>query len=84
MDTADNAVHGVTKFNEKLAEAAKQMTSTYLDKYEEAVVRLADSYEKAAGSTKLDWVERLASTHASLTRDVSTAYATAARELVGS
>jgi hypothetical protein len=43
---------------------------------------LADSYEKAAGATKVEWLATVATAQADFTRDVTEAYAGAAREFV--
>ena len=46
------------------------------------MLSLADSYEKAAGATKVEWLATVATAQADLTRDITKAYASAARELV--
>jgi hypothetical protein len=46
------------------------------------VISLTDSYEKAAGTTKVDWIVSAASAQADFTREVAKAYTSAAREFV--
>jgi hypothetical protein len=46
------------------------------------VVSLTESYEKAAGTTKVDWIVSTAAAQADFTREVAKAYTSAARELV--
>ena len=46
------------------------------------MIALVDSYEKAAGATRLDWVSTVATAQADFTREVTNAYTSAARELV--
>jgi len=43
---------------------------------------MTDSYERAVGATKVDWAADLATAQADFTREVTKAYASAARELV--
>jgi len=65
----------------ELTENGKKAGAAYLDSYEKAVLKLTDSYEKAAGATKVDWIETLASAQAGFTREVTKAYTAAARDL---
>jgi hypothetical protein len=46
------------------------------------VLSFTESYEKAAGATKVDWITTAATAQADLTRDLVKAYTSAARELV--
>jgi hypothetical protein len=46
------------------------------------VVSFTESYEKAAGTTKVDWIASTAAAQADFTREVAKAYTGAARELV--
>jgi hypothetical protein len=72
----------VSDFTEKATANGKKAGAAYLDSYEKAVLTLADTYEKAAGATKIDWIETLASAQAGFTREVTKAYTAAARDLV--
>ena len=72
----------VTDFNERAVANGRKAGAAYLDSYEKAVLSFADSYEKAAESTKVDWLSTIASAQGGFTRDVTKAYASAARELV--
>jgi hypothetical protein len=47
------------------------------------VISFTESYEKAAGTTKVDWIVSAATAQADLTRDLAKAYTSAAREIVG-
>jgi hypothetical protein len=68
--------------NEKAVENSRKAGAAYLTSYETAVVKFADSYERAAGATKVDWVADLATAQADFTREVTKAYTGAVRELV--
>jgi hypothetical protein len=46
------------------------------------VLSFTESYEKAAGATKVDWIATAATAQADLTREFAKAYTSAARELV--
>jgi hypothetical protein len=72
----------ITDFNERAVANGRKAGAAYLDSYEKVVLSLADSYEKAAESTKIDWFATLAAAQAGFTREVTKAYASAARELV--
>lgn len=72
----------VNDLSEKAVENGKKASSAYLDSYEKVVLTLADSYEKAASATKVDWIETIASAQAGLARDVTKSYTSAARELI--
>jgi hypothetical protein len=75
VESHEAAVERVTELREKAGEA-------YVSSYERVVLSLADSYEKAAGATKVGWVADIASAQAELTRGLTKAYARAAREYV--
>jgi hypothetical protein len=72
----------ITELNEKAVANGRKAGAAYLDSYEKAVLSAADSYEKAAEATKLDWLTTLAAAQARFTREITKAYASAARELV--
>jgi uncharacterized Fe-S cluster-containing protein len=71
-----------TKQLNELAEQAKatqkQQTLDAIDTYEQAVLALVESYEKAATEPKPELTNI-----AGVTRDITTAYTAAARQLVG-
>ena len=46
------------------------------------MLSFADSYEKAAGATKADWLASVATAQAEFAREVTKVYAGTARELV--
>ena len=81
-ETHEAAVERVTELQDKAVADGKQAGVAYLSSYEKVVLSLADSYEKAAGATKVEWLATVATAQADFTRDVTKAYAGAARELV--
>jgi hypothetical protein len=74
------AVERVTELQEKAVADGKKAGEAYLSSYEKLVLSLADSYEQAAGATKVGWVADIAAAQAELTRGLTKAYASAARE----
>ena len=81
-DNIEAATERVVELNEKAAENGRKAGAAYLTSYEKAITSLADSYERAAGATKLEWVSSVASAQADFTREVTKAYTSAVRELV--
>ena len=81
-ESVETAAERVAELNEKAVANSKKAGVAYLGTYEKTVLSLADSYEKAAGATKVDWLASVATAQAEFTRDVTKAYASAARELV--
>lgn len=81
-DSVQAATERVAALHERSVASTKQASEAYLTSYEKAVVALADSYEKAAGATKVDWIASLVSLQADATREVTHAYTSTVRELV--
>jgi hypothetical protein len=81
-ESIETAAERVAELNEKAVANGKKAGAAYVSTYEKTVLSLADSFEKAAGATKVDWLATVATAQAELTRDVTKAYASAARELV--
>jgi hypothetical protein len=67
---------------EYLTEAGRKAGNAYLDGYEKAVNGLADLHVKTAQATKLEYVTTVAETQAAVTRQLTAATVTAARELL--
>ena len=81
-ESVETAAERVAELNEKAVANGKKAGAAYLSTYEKAVLSLADSYEKTAGATKVEWLASVATAQADFTRDVTKAYSSAARELV--
>ena len=79
---AETKANPITELNEKAVANGRKAGAAYLDSYEKAVLSAADSYEKAAEATKLDWLTTLAAAQAGFTREITKTYTSAARELV--
>ena len=81
-ESIDAASERVVELNEKAVVNGKKASAAILDTYEKTVVSFTDSYEKAAGTTKVDWIVSTAAAQADFTREVAKAYTSAARDLV--
>jgi hypothetical protein len=81
-ESVEHAAERVAELNEKAVANSRKAGAAYLDTYEKTVLSLADSYEKAAGATKVDWLASVATAQADLTRELTKAYTSAAREFV--
>jgi hypothetical protein len=81
-ESVETAAERVAELNEKAVVNGKKAGAVYLSSYEKAVLSLADSYEKAAGATKVEWIANLATAQADFSREVTKAYTSAARDFV--
>jgi hypothetical protein len=82
VDSVETAAEKVAELNEKAVANGKKAGAVYLASYEKAVLSLADSYEKAAEATKVEWLVGVATAQADFAREVTKAYTGAARDLV--
>jgi hypothetical protein len=78
----------IGEFNAKAAEDTKKAIeesqkarSALLDSYESGVLNAVDSYEEIANGTDIDWIKQIVAAQARATRELTKAYASAAREL---
>jgi hypothetical protein len=79
---ADEAVQRIRDLTERFIQSAKSAGNVSLDAYEKSLQNLVDFQERAAGATQLDWVSTIATAHAKFIQDVSSAYVSAAREML--
>ncbi len=70
-ESIDAASERVVELNEKALANGKKAGAAALE-----------TYEKAAGATKVDWIATTATAQADLTRELVKSYTSAARELV--
>ena len=81
-ESIDAASERAVELNEKAIANGKKAGAVALDGYEKAVASFTESYEKAAGATKVDWIASTATAPADFTRELVKGYTSAARELV--
>jgi hypothetical protein len=82
VDSVEAATERFADLNEKAVASSKKASEVYLASYEKTVVALADTYEKATGATKIEWVASLGSLQADATREITRAYTNSVREFV--
>lgn len=78
----DASVERLRGLNEKMVVAAKQTGAVSLDTYEQTVTTLLDLGQKAADSTKVEWISALAKSQAAIVGEVTSTYTAAARDLL--
>jgi hypothetical protein len=82
IESVESAAERVAELNEKAVTNGKKAGTVYLNSYEKAVLSIADSYEKAAGATKVEWLAGVATAQADFAREVTKSSVGAARALV--
>jgi hypothetical protein len=78
-DAAERAL----EVSERLRERSKKVTLAYLNVCEAAALAVADLQEEVAATSPLELVKTVAGVRAGLTREVTKACASTAREIVG-
>jgi hypothetical protein len=71
------------ELNDKLLDLTSRIGLAYLDAYEQAVQAVADCQEELASATDHDFLRTVIGARAELMREITQAYATAARDIVG-
>ena len=85
MTTTKSAATTTSPFDvdfEAVLAAAKQTGTMSIDTYEQTVNSVLDFSQKAADSTKVDWVSAIAKAQASYITEVTNAYTKAARDIL--
>jgi len=78
----DAVAQRVRKLNERIIEAGKEAGETTLSSYEKALKAIASTLERGPGSSDVEWVSNLATAQAKFIRDVTTAWTSAARNVL--
>jgi len=81
-DDFEQVSERVREYSDKTVDASKRLSGTVVDTYEKYVLTLADAGQKAGEATNVDWISTAASAQAGVTRELTRAYASAARELL--
>ena len=81
-DKFEGAATRVEEINQRTAEKGRKASVAYLNTYENSVVWVADSYEKAVGATRIDWLTGVAAKQAKATRDLTKTYTAVGRDVV--
>lgn len=72
----------IRKLNERIIEASKGAGEVTLSSYEKALKTIASSLERGPGSSDVEWISNLATVQAKFIRDVTSAWTSAAREMM--
>jgi phage-related protein len=78
----DQVAERIRELTEQFIEAAKKAVNVTMDAYERSLQGLVDFEQQAAGASQLDWVSSIAQAHAKFVQDVSSAYVSAARDML--
>ena len=70
------------KLNERIIEAGKGAGEVTLTSYEKALKSIASTLERGAGSSEVEWISNLATAQAKFIRDVTSAWTSAARDMI--
>jgi hypothetical protein len=81
-ENTDAAADRIRELNERIIDSSKKAGNAYLDIYEKTLSSIAGYQEKVAEESQVDWVSTIANAQASFTRDLATAYTSAARSLL--
>jgi hypothetical protein len=81
-ENVEAATERIRDLNERIIESSKKAGNTYLDIYEKTLNSIADYQEKVGERSQVDWVSTIANAQASFTRDLASAYSSAARSLI--
>lgn len=71
------------ELGEQILTASRTAGSRYLDSYEKAVDRAVEVERKLAEASNQEWLKTLADTHVEVTRELTGAYMSTARQLLG-
>jgi hypothetical protein len=78
----DAIAERVRKLNERIIEAGKGAGEVTLSSYEKALKSIASTLERGPGSSDVEWISNLATAQAKFIRDVTTAWTSAARDML--
>jgi hypothetical protein len=70
------------EFGEQMLSTARKASTQCLDSYEKTVDRAIDLELKLAGMTQQEWLKGMIDTHVEMTRELTEAYTSAARQLL--
>lgn len=66
----------------RLARVGRTVSLAYIDVYERVLVAMADAEERVSEAAEPAWIAAAGRAHAIMMREIATAYASAARDVV--
>ena len=80
--TTDAAAERIRDLNERILESSRKAGNVYVDIYEKTLNSIADFQEKVGEQSQVDWVTTMANAQADFTRQLTSAYTSAARSVL--
>jgi hypothetical protein len=81
--TRKSADSGVQALADRVVEAARDAGNSYLDTTEATAKRVADLQQSIGKASRVELISTVADAQANVTRDVTEAYVSAGRKLIG-
>ena len=81
--TKKSASNGVEGIVERVVDFTRKTSLNYLDTAETASYRVADFQQQLAGQSPVKWIGDVTEAQADVMREVTQAYASAGRKLIG-
>ena len=78
----NDATEQITQLNERFVDAGKRAGNLYLDSYEKFVEGVTSFQQKLAEQSQNDAVKSVVATQVDATRELTSAYTSAVRELI--
>lgn len=72
----------IRRLNERIITAGRDAGETTLQNYERALKAIASAVERGPGSSDVEWISHLANAQARFIRDVTSAWTSAARDMI--
>lgn len=79
---AEAAADRIREVNERIIDSSRKAGSVYLDLYEKTLHSIANYQDKVGEQSQVDWVTTIANAQANYTRELASAYTSAARTLL--
>jgi hypothetical protein len=78
----DAAAERIRELNEQILDFGRKAGVQFLDAYESTLKTFADSQDKVADQSQVEWVASIARAQANFTREVTRVYTSSARDLL--
>ena len=78
----DAAAERIRQLNERILESARNTGLSTLDLYEKTLKSIADMQQAVGQASSVQWFSAIAAAQANFTREMTEAYASAAREML--
>jgi hypothetical protein len=79
---ADATAERIRQLNEDILAFGKQAGQSFLDAYETTLKTFAEYQDKVADASQVDWLASMARAQANFTREMTSLYTSAARDML--